>query len=141
METIKITKDSLIPVFNNCLFSWHKLKPNKELIEIIKRLKDNKENYLLNNLVFTQLIILTTKGLNIKSGNLLYDYIYKTKNRYYDLESKIENYANEKISKDKVLDMLVSYIKQLDNYKSPIIKAFIYKKILVITLCKIGKLK
>ena len=139
METIKITKDSLIPVINNCLFSWHKLKPNKELIEIIKRLKDNKENYHLNNHLFTQLIILTTKGLHIKSGNLLYDFIYKTKNRY-NLKSKIESYSNEEISKDKVLDMLVSYIKQLNTYKNPIIKAFIYKNILVITLCKIGNL-
>jgi hypothetical protein len=138
MEAIKITKDSFIPVINNCLFSWHKLKSNKELIEILERLKE-KDDYNLNNLLFTQLIILTTKGLHIKSGNLLYDYIYKTKNRY-NLESKIENYSNEEISKDKVLDMLVSYIKQLNTYKNPIIKAFIYKNILVITLCKTGNL-
>lgn len=138
MEAIKITKDSFIPVINDCLFSWHKLKSNKELIEILERLKE-KDDYNLNNLLFTQLIILTTKGLHIKSGNLLYDYIYKTKNRY-NLKSKIESYSNEEISKDKVLDMLVSYIKQLNTYKNPIIKAFIYKNILVITLCKIGNL-
>lgn len=138
MEAIKITKDSFIPVINDCLFSWHKLKSNKELIEILERLKE-KDDYKLNNLLFTQLIILTTKGFHIKSGNLLYDYIYKTKNRY-NLKSKIESYSNEEISKNKVLDMLVSYIKQLNTYKNPIIRAFIYKNILVITLCKIGNL-
>lgn len=138
MEAIKITKDSFIPVINDCLFSWHKLKSNKELIEILERLKE-KDDYNLNNLLFTQLIILTTEGLHIKSGNLLYDYIYKTKNRY-NLKSKIESYSNEEITKNKVLDMLVSYIKQLNTYKNPIIRAFIYKDILVITLCKIGNL-
>ena len=138
MEAIKINKDSFIPVINDCLFSWHKLKSNKELIEILERLKGREDCYL-NNHLFTQLILLVAKGLHIKSGNILYDYIYKTKNRY-NLKSKIESYANEEISKDKVLDMLVSYIKQLDTYKNPIIKAFIYKNILVITLCKIGNL-
>lgn len=138
MKAIKITKDSFIPVINDCLFSWHKLKSNKELIEMLERLKE-KNDCNLNNHLFTQLIILTTKGLHIKSGNLLYDFIYKTKNRY-NLKSKIESYSNEEISKDKVLDMLVSYIKQLNTYKNPIIKAFIYKNILVITLCKIGNL-
>nr|DAE86585.1 MAG TPA: hypothetical protein [Caudoviricetes sp.] len=138
MKKIKITKDSFIPVINDCLFSWHKLKSNKELIEMLERLKE-KDDCNLNNLLFTQLIILTTNGLHIKSGNLLYDYIYKTKNRY-NLKSKIESYSNEEISKNKVLDMLVFCIKQLDICKSPIIKAFIYKNILVITLCKIGNL-
>lgn len=135
---MKITKDSFIPVVNNCLFSWHKLKSNKELIEMLERLKE-KDDCNLNNHLFTQLIILTTKGLHIKSGNLLYDYIYKTKNRY-NLKSKIESYSNEEISKDKVLDMLIFCIKQLGICKSPIIKAFIYKNILVITLCKTGNL-
>ena len=135
MKNVHITKDSFIPVINGCIFSWEKLKSREDLITILNKLKyiDYPDKF-----IFTQLIILTTQGLGIKSGSFLYEYINKTDNGFSYIKDK---YINKELSKNKILDLLIFYIKLLDEYKNPKTKIVVYKNILAITLYKIGKLQ
>lgn len=134
MKNVHITKDSFIPVINGCIFSWEKLKSPEDLITILNKLKyiDYPDKF-----IFTQLILLTTQGLGIKNGCFLYEYINKTDNGFSYIKDK---YINKELSKNKILDLLIFYIKLLDEYKNPKTKIVVYKNILAITLYKIGKL-
>ena len=136
MKNVHITKDSFIPVINGCIFSWEKLKSREDLITILNKLKyiDYPDKF-----IFTQLIILTTQGLGIKSGSFLYEYINKTNNCGFSYIK--DKYINKELSKNKIFDLLIFYIKLLDEYKNPKTKIVVYKNILVITLYKIGKLQ
>lgn len=88
--------------------------------------------------IFTQLILLTTQGLGIKNGSFLYEYINKTDNEFSYIKNK---YINKYLTKNKIFDLLIFYIKLLDEYKNPKTKIVVYKNILAITLYKIGKLE
>lgn len=135
MKNVHITKDSFIPVINGCIFSWEKLKSPEDLITILNKLKyiDYPDKF-----IFTQLILLTTQGLGIKNGSFLYEYINKTDNGFSYIKDK---YINKELSKNKIFDLLIFYIKLLDEYKNPKTKIVVYKNILAITLYKIGKLQ
>lgn len=134
MKNVHITKDSFIPIINGCLFGWEKLKSREDLITILNKLK---EIDYPDKFIFTQLILLTTHGLGIKNGSFLYEYINKTDNGFSYIKDK---YTNKKLTKNKIFDLLIFYIKLLDEYKNPKTKIVVYKNILAITLYKIGKL-
>lgn len=135
MKNVHITNDSFIPIINGCIFSWEKLKSPEDLITILNKLKyiDYPDKF-----IFTQLILLTTQGLGIKNGSFLYEYINKTDNGFSYIKDK---YINKELSKNKIFDLLIFYIKLLDEYKNPKTKIVVYKNILAITLYKIGKLQ
>lgn len=135
MKNVHITNDSFIPIINGCIFSWGKLKSPEDLITILNKLKyiDYPDKF-----IFTQLILLITQGLGIKSGSFLYEYINKTDNGFSYIKDK---YINKDLTKNKILDLLIFYIKLLDEYKNPKTKIVVYKNILAITLYKIGKLE
>lgn len=135
MKNVHITKDSFIPIINGCLFSWEKLKSREDLITILNKLK---EIDYPDKFIFTQLILLTTHGLGIKNGSFLYEYINKTDSGFSYIKDK---YTNKKLTKNKIFDLLIFYIKLLDEYKNPKTKIVVYKNILAITLYKIGKLE
>ena len=134
MKNVHITKDSFIPVINGCIFSWEKLKSLEDLITILNKLK---EIDYPDKFIFTQLVLLTTQGLGIKNGSFLYEYINKTDNGFSYIKNK---YINKDLTKNKIFDLLIFYIKLLDEYKNQKTKIVVYKNILAITLYKIGKL-
>lgn len=128
---MKITEDSFIPVINGCIFSPENIISNERIIYYLSNLKDD---FCFSEYMFRQIIKISTKELGIKSGYDLYNYVYKDKKlNYITYKYDFDNMTDKKVCK-----LLLKNFKIMEQFKS---KSPFYKKILAITLYKIGKLE
>lgn len=128
---MKITKDSFIPVINGCMFSPENILSNEE---IIYRLNNLNEEFNISEYIFRQIIKISTKGLGIKSGYGLYNYVYINERLKYI----VNKYDFVNMTDKEAIKLLLKNFEILEKLKSKS-KLPIYKNILTITLYKISK--